>query len=1782
MTITGGTITAINYTTISNATNASIIITGGMITATDGNTIYNYGEVEVSGTAQIDGTASIYPTIYNQANASAEITGGAITATNSNAIYNLANASVTITGGIITATRSNVINNLGTLNIGNANDTFSTTIPTIQGSTYGISSSSGTWNFYNGIIKGKTESYNKAPSQIRTNYAIAKGTETIEGIQYKTAYLAIPLKAEVSSVKSTTAFLGTGVTRDKINKISFVTSKEGHTADNTTCWDVSAVANSGAVLMWIANGDATNGYEIVIGSDDGVIANPDSTYLFTYIGYSNAAIIDLANLKTDNVTSMKALFLHCRNINILNLSGINTSNVTNMQDTFKDCQSLTTLDLSRFDVRNVETMLSMFNDCTNLSTLNISGWNTGKVKSMAAMFCNCENLTTLNLSGFNTNSLESMYRMFENCQRLTTLNISGWNTNKVTSTADMFKECQSLTTLNLSGFNTANVETMQSMFYNCQSLSTLNISGWNTGKVKNMGGMFCGCQSLTTLDLSGFDTSKNESMYRMFENCRNLTTLNISGINTGDLTGTGRMFNNCISLTTLDLSSFDTAKVTGMNEMFQNCSNLTTIYASSSFVTTAVTNSGNMFYNCTNLVGEAGTVYDANHIDKTYAHIDFGTSNPGYFTDKTRLTVTLDANGGTVSPATIRVSTGQPYGQLPIPTKDGYSFLGWKINGQGEYITEQTIVTQTTDHTLVAQWADNYYSITRNETISYYVTLADAFNGAQSGDTIVQEKSCTDSSVATLNNSKNIIFNNNNKTLTKTINEIRVDSGSTLEITGSGTITTSTNVSALIRNYGTLNITHTGTISDTYSGNGTRLMVNYGTLNKTGSGTITTSTQYAAIATVGGGTTSIAAGEVSASRNSTLHAYENSQINISGTAIITQANSHNAINLGDTTGTPTIGQLTMTGGTITAGGYGVVNATEGFINITEGTITAGQSGIHNNSGGTINVGKSNSELSTTIPAIRGETYGIEAGSGTWNFYNGIVKGQTAAYDKEPSAWRDNYNVVTGTETIEGKEYKTAYLEKSRTFTVTFDKNDASATGQMEPQVITYNRIEKLNLNKFSKTNYSFLEWNSKPDGSGTTYEDEEEVSNLDNITLYAQWTTKKAEVNGELCDTLQAAIGKVPTDGTQTTVTLLRDTSEALQVDSGKNIKFNLKNFTVSSNGSTNVIKNYGTIEIQNGTISISIAQGAINNYKNLTVSGGKILAPGGRQAIYNDNNSAVVTITGTAYLQSTSLERATVQNNKGTVNIIGGTIISDRMEAVKNSASGTLTIGTLDGDIDITNPVLQGATYGVTSAKAFKFYDGIVKGQDAAFDNEDMIPAGNREPDGIIIHNTEEIEGHDYDVAYLEIGKSVLFDPNGGQISQKDRERVVEPGNPIGELPKATKSSNILVGWFTDPSGGEQITAETIMGNTNVTYYAHWTAAVDAAKIGETKYNTLQAAINAVPANNTQKTITLLRDVYETVRVNQSQNIKFDFQSYKLENTVGASGDNANILNFGTILIENGLLTSDSEKVAVINNKSTGNLTVTGGRIIHRGQRQAIYNDTGTAEITGTAYLESSAPERGTVHNLNNGQLLITGGTIISKKQQAVNNVGSSFTLGIKDGIIDQTSPVLQGATYGLTNEKDTSREPTFNFYDGIIKGFIDTIFEVEETSTIIDIETGAQQVDDSEYIEGKEYKTTYLQPSRGLMAALSRRPTVIGANSITITLNTLAEGASSRTATIEYDSGIVSNKKAGFGSTLEEAINNANEATATTVTVTGSGYVYAEGIDSEGNTIASSLQVE
>ena len=84
------------------------------------------------------------------------------------------------------------------------------------------------------------------------------------------------------------------------------------------------------------------------------------------------------------------------------------------------------------------------------------------------------------------------------------------------------------------------------------------------------------------------------------------------------------------------------------------------------------------------------------------------------------------------------------------------------------------------------------------------------------------------------------------------------------------------------------------------------------------------------------------------------------------------------------------------------------------------------------------------------------------------------------------------------------------------YSVRFNKNASNATGSMTDQSFTYDdTAKKITKNTFSRPEYIFTKWNTKPDGSGTSYTDEQAVRNLTSdkdgiVTLYAQWKEKTA------------------------------------------------------------------------------------------------------------------------------------------------------------------------------------------------------------------------------------------------------------------------------------------------------------------------------------------------------------------------------------------------------------------------------------------------------------------------------------------------------------------------------------------------------------------------------------------------------------------------------------------------------------------------------------------------
>ncbi len=447
----------------------------------------------------------------------------------------------------------------------------------------------------------------------------------------------------------------------------------------------------------------------------------DMGNMFQYCGYTAMTSLDLGDkFDTSSVTKMARMFQCCgyKAMTSLDLGEkFNTSKVTNMSSMFDNCgyTAMTSLDLGeKFDTSSVTNMIDMFHSCgyKAMTSLDLGDkFDTSKVENMCYMFCSCgyTSMTSLDLGdNFDTSNVTKMISMFEGCgyKAMTSLDLGDkFDTSNVTSMSLMFEECghTAMTSLDLGDkFDTSSVTNIDSMFRGCgyTAMTSLDLGdNFDTSSTTNMASMFqeCGYTSMTSLDLGNkFDTSKVTNMSHMFSHCGHT------------------------AMTSLDLGDkFDTSSVTNMDQMFYNCPNLVTIYATESFVTTNVTNGNNMFTYDTKLVGGMGTTFDSNHIDQAYAHLDLGTTNPGYFTDKRTYYVEFDANEGTGTMARQVMTYGESSNLTTNTfTRTGYIFAGWNTEEDGSgtsYTNGQSVLNLENGwkkvKKLYAQWTANSYTI---------------------------------------------------------------------------------------------------------------------------------------------------------------------------------------------------------------------------------------------------------------------------------------------------------------------------------------------------------------------------------------------------------------------------------------------------------------------------------------------------------------------------------------------------------------------------------------------------------------------------------------------------------------------------------------------------------------------------------------------------------------------------------------------------------------------------------------------------------------------------------------------------------------------------------------------------------------------------------------------------------------------------------------------------------------------------------------------------------------
>ena len=191
--VTGGNMsTNDDYAVIDSPGSGIVTVSGGNLTAQRVAIYTNAGRTTITGGTISGGEKAGYVsdteqrgfTLVKNESGTLNISSGTINAVGF-AIYNVKEPSnTTVTGGSVTSqTFVAMYVRYGTITVGSASSALSTSNPIITGETIGVEnedsitgSSTGTFNFYNGIIRGGEKSYEGSITKVRTGATLTNGT----------------------------------------------------------------------------------------------------------------------------------------------------------------------------------------------------------------------------------------------------------------------------------------------------------------------------------------------------------------------------------------------------------------------------------------------------------------------------------------------------------------------------------------------------------------------------------------------------------------------------------------------------------------------------------------------------------------------------------------------------------------------------------------------------------------------------------------------------------------------------------------------------------------------------------------------------------------------------------------------------------------------------------------------------------------------------------------------------------------------------------------------------------------------------------------------------------------------------------------------------------------------------------------------------------------------------------------------------------------------------------------------------------------------------------------------------------------------------------------------------------------------------------------------------------------------------------------------------------------------------------------------------------------------
>ncbi|SDJ70638.1 Listeria/Bacterioides repeat-containing protein [Lachnospiraceae bacterium G41] len=513
--------------------------------------------------------------------------------------------------------------------------------------------------------------------------------------------------------------------------------------------------------------------------------------------------------------------------------------------------------------------------------------------------------------------------------------------------------------------------------------------------------------------------------------------------------------------------------------------------------------------------------------------------------------------------------------------------------------------------------------------------------------------------------------------------------------------------------------------------------------------------------------------------------------------------------------------LNMTGGIITkntatvAGGG--INGLTGKINLSGGKIIENET---NDSGGGI--------IANELTMSGGEITGNKSknkGGGIYVSNKIDLSGGTISGNSSKSGKGDGIYIYKGS-TIQitgGNIFDNIYDDRTQPdtyYTVTFDANGGS--GNMPSQFYKENTSMALAKNQFIYSGKEFIGWNTKQNGSGTSYADKGEIKLNKDITLYAQW----GDVydiwvgNERVTENHKKGSGwKYIGDANGGSLTLINATITGTYSDAQfleSNIIYgtssNPINLTIVLHG-TNSLENgfygiagYGNLIIMgSGSMNIDATGQAIVSGRELTISEPTITASGSDYAA-----SGVIESEENMYIGDSTVSVSSNMNNSGLKSNVCSIFIKNSTVNVSTNIS--------EGIVSPYNEItIDNSAVTVESTQNYG-----IKGMDINIENGSIVDAEGY-PDSITM---ADIDSTSKVTSNTKVNNSikVTFDANGGTGTMKPQ--WVNSDRETNLCQNAfTYTGHKFIEWNThaDGSGKSYADKDTIKIDSDTTLHAMW-----------------------------------------------------------------------------------------------------------------------------------------------------------------------------------------------------------------------------------------------------------------------------------------------------------------------------------------------------------------------